>query len=78
MAKKRSRAKKKNTHFIAKLMLKLCLVALIPAAVVLIYLDAKITATFADKMWELPAKVYAGRSNYMLAPMWTRQNWLLN
>lgn len=40
-------------------MLKLCVVALIPVAVVLIYLDAKITATFADKMWELPAKVYA-------------------
>ena len=25
----------------------------------LIYLDARITATFIDKMWELPAKVYA-------------------
>ncbi len=25
----------------------------------LIYLDARITATFEDKMWELPAKVYA-------------------
>lgn len=59
MTKKRSRAKKKSTHFIAKLMLKLGVVALIPAAVTLIYLDAKITATFADKMWELPAKVYA-------------------
>ena len=59
MAKKRSRAKKKNAHFVVKLLLKLCAVALIIAAVVLIYLDAKITATFTDKMWELPAKVYA-------------------
>lgn len=25
----------------------------------MIYLDARITATFSDKMWELPAKVYA-------------------
>ena len=41
------------------LLLKLFLAALVPAALVLIYLDAKITSTFTDKMWELPAKVYA-------------------
>ncbi|MBN7799109.1 penicillin-binding protein 1B [Parahaliea mediterranea] len=40
-------------------LLKLFLSALLLFALVLIYLDAKITATFTDKMWELPAKVYA-------------------
>jgi len=40
-------------------MLKLSAVVLLIGAVMLIYLDAKITATFTDKMWELPAKVYA-------------------
>ena len=25
----------------------------------MIYLDARITATFNDKMWDMPAKVYA-------------------
>jgi len=42
-----------------KTMLKLGIAALVAGCLVLIYLDAKITATFADKMWELPAKVYA-------------------
>ena len=41
------------------LLLKLLLTALLAAALCLIYLDARITTTFADKMWELPAKVYA-------------------
>ena len=41
------------------LLLKLTLSALLVAALGLIYLDARITTTFADKMWELPAKVYA-------------------
>ncbi len=41
------------------LLLKLFLAALVPAGLALIYLDAKITSTFTDKMWELPAKVYA-------------------
>ena len=41
------------------LLLKLTLVGLVLAALGVIYLDARITATFSDKMWELPAKVYA-------------------
>lgn len=40
-------------------LLKLFLTALLAFALVIIYLDAKITSTFTDKMWELPAKVYA-------------------
>ncbi len=39
--------------------LKLFLVLLVAGAMLLAYLDAKITSTFIDKMWELPAKVYA-------------------
>ena len=38
---------------------KLFIVALLIGAGYLIYLDARITTTFTDKMWELPAKVYA-------------------
>ncbi len=41
------------------LLLKLLLVALVIGAAYLVYLDARITTTFTDKMWELPAKVYA-------------------
>ena len=41
------------------LLIKLLLTSLLAAALCLIYLDARITATFANKMWELPAKVYA-------------------
>lgn len=41
------------------LLLKLFLVGLVVGGGVLVYLDARITATFTDKMWELPAKVYA-------------------
>ncbi len=41
------------------LLLKLFISALLVFALVLIYLDVKITATFTDKMWEVPAKVYA-------------------
>lgn len=41
------------------LLLKLFLVSLVIAAGYLIFLDARITTTFTDKMWELPAKVYA-------------------
>lgn len=41
------------------LLLKLALVLLVVGGLFAIYLDAKITATFSDKMWELPAKVYA-------------------
>lgn len=40
-------------------LLKLVAAAVVLGAMVLIYLDAQITATFSDKMWELPAKVYA-------------------
>lgn len=39
--------------------LKLFFAALVAGGLLLIYLDAKITSTFVDKMWELPAKVYA-------------------
>ncbi len=41
------------------LLLKLILVAAVLGGLFLVYLDARITATFTDKMWELPAKVYA-------------------
>lgn len=41
------------------LLLKLVLFLLVVGGVFVIYLDARITATFTDKMWELPAKVYA-------------------
>ena len=39
--------------------LKLLLVGLVLGGLFLIFLDARITSTFTDKMWELPAKVYA-------------------
>ncbi len=39
--------------------LKLFLALLVAFLLLVVYLDAKITATFVDKMWELPAKVYA-------------------
>ncbi|AQA17006.1 penicillin-binding protein 1B [Halioglobus japonicus] len=42
-----------------RLLFKLFLVALVVGVGFLIYLDARITSTFTDKMWELPAKVYA-------------------
>ena len=41
------------------LLLKLCLVALVIIAMLLIALDAQITGTFNRKMWEVPARVYA-------------------
>ncbi|MBK6738505.1 MAG: hypothetical protein IPG64_11640 [Haliea sp.] len=41
------------------LLLKLALVALVLGALCAIYLDARITGTFNDKMWGLAAKVYA-------------------
>ncbi len=40
-------------------LLKLFLVCLVLGAGYLVFLDARITATFTDKMWALPAKVYA-------------------
>jgi penicillin-binding protein 1B len=42
-----------------RLLLKLLLTALVAGTMFLVYLDARITATFIDKMWELPARVYA-------------------
>ncbi|MCP5128998.1 MAG: penicillin-binding protein 1B [Pseudomonadales bacterium] len=45
----------RTRHFFLKLFLAL----LVAGGLLLIYLDAKITSTFVDKMWELPAKVYA-------------------
>ncbi|MEZ5574044.1 MAG: penicillin-binding protein 1B [Halioglobus sp.] len=41
------------------LLLKLTLVLLVLGGMFVVYLDARITATFSDKMWDLPAKVYA-------------------
>lgn len=41
------------------LLLKLFLVCLVIGGLFLVYLDARITTTFTDKMWEMPAKVYA-------------------
>ncbi len=41
------------------LLFKLALVALVMVGLLLVYLDARITATFSDKMWELAARVYA-------------------
>jgi penicillin-binding protein 1B len=40
-------------------LLKLVLFLLAVAGLFIVYLDARITATFSDKMWDLPAKVYA-------------------
>lgn len=40
-------------------LLKLGFVLLLLAAIVVAFLDARITSTFSDKMWSLPAKVYA-------------------
>ena len=45
----------KTRHFLFKLLLA----ALVAGGLFIVYLDARITATFTDKMWELPAKVYA-------------------
>ncbi|MEH6634766.1 MAG: penicillin-binding protein 1B [Halioglobus sp.] len=41
------------------ILLKLFLTGLVLSGLILIYLDARITSTFIDKMWEIPAKVYA-------------------
>ena len=40
-------------------LLKLGIVLLLAAAIALAFLDARITSTFSNKMWSLPAKVYA-------------------
>ena len=40
-------------------LLKLGFVLLLLAAIAVAFLDARITSTFSDKMWALPAKVYA-------------------
>ena len=40
-------------------LLKIVLALSVIGLLGLIYLDARITTTFIDKMWELPAKVYA-------------------
>lgn len=45
----------RTSHFF----LKLLLATTVAGGLLLIYLDARITSTFTDKMWELPAKVYA-------------------
>ncbi len=45
----------RTSHFF----LKLFLTGLVAVALLLAYLDARITSTFTEKMWELPAKVYA-------------------
>jgi penicillin-binding protein 1B len=38
---------------------KILFTAFVMAVLFVVYLDARITSTFTDKMWELPAKVYA-------------------
>jgi len=45
----------RTSHFF----LKLFATGLVAFALLLAYLDARITSTFTEKMWELPAKVYA-------------------
>ncbi|MHA7817908.1 MAG: penicillin-binding protein 1B [Pseudohaliea sp.] len=40
-------------------LLKLAIVLLLLAGVAVVMLDARITATFSDRMWALPAKVFA-------------------
>jgi penicillin-binding protein 1B len=45
----------RTRHFI----LKLFITGLVAGGLLLVYLDARITSTFTEKMWELPAKVYA-------------------
>ncbi|GAB3281852.1 penicillin-binding protein 1B [Parahaliea aestuarii] len=40
-------------------LLKIFLTLLLVFGLVMVYLDARITSTFNDKMWEVPAKVYA-------------------
>ncbi len=52
-------SKRRNKPWFRKLLFKLGLVLLTLVVMGLVYLDARITATFTDKMWELPAKVYA-------------------
>ncbi|MEQ9393748.1 penicillin-binding protein 1B [Haliea sp.] len=39
--------------------LKLFLALAVAGVLFMVYLDVRITATFTDKMWEIPAKVYA-------------------
>ena len=51
------------------LLLKLFITALVVGGMFLVYLDARITSTFIDKMWELPAKVYARPLNCSSAPI---------
>ena len=40
-------------------LVKVTLAAFVLLALCVVYLDARITATFTDKMWEIPAKVFA-------------------
>ncbi|MEM1113422.1 MAG: penicillin-binding protein 1B [Pseudomonadota bacterium] len=40
-------------------LLKLIITAAVAGLIIVIYLDARISTTFAGRMWELPAKVYA-------------------
>jgi penicillin-binding protein 1B len=51
--------KSRNMFRTQHLLLKLFITALVVGGMFLVYLDARITSTFIDKMWELPAKVYA-------------------
>ncbi|MFX4227105.1 MAG: transglycosylase domain-containing protein [Porticoccaceae bacterium] len=44
---------------VRRLLIKLSLVALCLLAAAMVYLDLRIISTFNDRMWELPAKVYA-------------------
>ena len=41
------------------LLFKLFIVVLLAGGLFVAWLDARVTTTFTEKMWELPAKVYA-------------------
>jgi penicillin-binding protein 1B len=56
------------------LLLKLALTAFVIVSVCIVYLNARITATFADKMWELPAKVYARPLELFVGARLTRED----
>ncbi len=45
----------RTSHWVLKLLVAAGVLALLAV----VYLDARITATFSDRMWDMPAKVYA-------------------
>ncbi len=57
-----------------KLFLKLIITTFVLCGLFLIFMDARITATFSDKMWELPAKVYARPLELFVGARLTRED----